>query len=458
MKTVFNLLTSIILLNILFCTGIAAQQWNSLSDSPNDLVSAFVVDSSNNSLVVGGAFVYTGPMQNWFIAGWNGSNWFQIGTGNNFVGGGMGIASLDIYNSQLYAGGDFNAPANLVTGWNGSSWFALNNYLYAGTYPSGNPEIKAIKSFNNKLYITGSFRYKDYITIPDTVNSLLTWNGLQCEKLADSSGIKVGLSYYPPNWGFIGRALHVFNNELYIAGVFDTICGVASPSKVAKTDGQSWFPVGNLLATDPYCLQDYDNSLFAGGQGQQILRYDGSSWIPFATIAGQNPVVYAMTQYNGDLVIAGYFDSVNNIAAKNIARWDGSSWSPFSSGLTNNLLTGNVYALTVFQGDLYAGGAFTLAGGNPALNIARWSEPTGIGETSLRNELYIYPNPSSTYLHIQKSDIETFTNVLVFNSYGTIVKNISTNKIYIGDLAPGIYFLQMIDDNGVVYNQKFIKN
>ena len=44
-----------------------------------------------------------------------------------------------------------------------------------------------------------------------------------------------------------------------------------------------------------------------------------------------------------------------------IARWDGSTWRALGSG-TNS----GVNALTVHNGELVAGGAFTTAGGVPA--------------------------------------------------------------------------------------------
>src|SRR5438034_1125826 len=50
-----------------------------------------------------------------------------------------------------------------------------------------------------------------------------------------------------------------------------------------------------------------------------------------------------------------------------VAEWDGSTWSALGSGLD-----WPVTALTVFQGDLIAGGQFSNAGGKPSAHWAQW--------------------------------------------------------------------------------------
>lgn len=57
--------------------------------------------------------------------------------------------------------------------------------------------------------------------------------------------------------------------------------------------------------------------------------------------------------------------------AEHIAKWDGSSWSALGSG-TND----TVYALAISGSDVYVGGSFTTAGGNPAKFVAFWEDPT----------------------------------------------------------------------------------
>jgi hypothetical protein len=79
--------------------------------------------------------------------------------------------------------------------------------------------------------------------------------------------------------------------------------------------------------------------------------------------------IEALTVYNGDLIAGGYFYSAGGIPASSIASWNGTSWSPLGLGFGG----GFVGALTVFRGDLVAGGGFTEGGGDPGNSIARWN-------------------------------------------------------------------------------------
>src|SRR5712692_4457734 len=71
------------------------------------------------------------------------------------------------------------------------------------------------------------------------------------------------------------------------------------------------------------------------------------------------------------LYAGGLFTMAGGVPANNIAKWDGTQWYPLSSGM-NDL----VRALTVFDDGtgpaLYAGGDFLTAGGVPANDIASW--------------------------------------------------------------------------------------
>src|SRR5438045_1713916 len=74
---------------------------------------------------------------------------------------------------------------------------------------------------------------------------------------------------------------------------------------------------------------------------------DGNSlysqnWSAMGT--GSNSDVYAMTSYNGELIVAGDFTSVGGISANRIANWNGTTWS--SLGLGTN---GTVSALAVYN-------------------------------------------------------------------------------------------------------------
>ena len=75
----------------------------------------------------------------------------------------------------------------------------------------------------------------------------------------------------------------------------------------------------------------------------------------------------ALTVYNGELIAGGYFTTAGGVPCNYIARWDGATGSRWGRGWT-----ATCDALTVYNGELIAGGSFTTAGGVAANDIARW--------------------------------------------------------------------------------------
>jgi len=80
--------------------------------------------------------------------------------------------------------------------------------------------------------------------------------------------------------------------------------------------------------------------------------------------------VLSLTVYNGELIAGGRFTTAGGVAANKIARCDGGGWQPLGSGMNND-----VPSLTVYNGELIAGGYFTTAGGKVSAYIARWDKP-----------------------------------------------------------------------------------
>ncbi len=57
------------------------------------------------------------------------------------------------------------------------------------------------------------------------------------------------------------------------------------------------------------------------------------------------------------LYVGGEFTIAGDVLANNIAKWDGTNWSPLGSGMQGGGST-SVSALTVYNGELIAGGYF----------------------------------------------------------------------------------------------------
>jgi hypothetical protein len=88
---------------------------------------------------------------------------------------------------------------------------------------------------------------------------------------------------------------------------------------------------------------------------------------------------------DGDVYAGGFFTVAGGVEAMRVARWDGGSWSALGSGVT-----GDVFCIAVdSQGMVYVGGSFTVAGGNIAGRVAVWNGSSWSDlDGGMSNEVY----------------------------------------------------------------------
>jgi hypothetical protein len=117
-----------------------------------------------------------------------------------------------------------------------------------------------------------------------------------------------------------------------------------------------------------------------GIAASSIAAWNGSSWSALGSGIGKDTsdsrwgVVYALAVFNGELYAGGIFDTAGGVLVNNIAKWNGSTWSVAGSGiLMNSFAEQTVSALAAYNGSLYAGGSFDTAGGIAAHSIAQWN-------------------------------------------------------------------------------------
>ncbi|QYU67759.1 hypothetical protein J4558_23180 [Leptolyngbya sp. 15MV] len=149
--------------------------------------------------------------------------------------------------------------------------------------------------------------------------------------------------------------------------------------------GPTWNSIGGGLAGWPRDVIELSNGdIVVGGTSLQppapepalgrIGRWDGSSWHRFGL--GLNNQVEALLELpNGHLVVGGLFTQAGGAPASRIARWDGQAWHPLGTGVSVSTGTSPfVASLTLLpNGDIVAAGDFTVAGGQTAPSIARWT-------------------------------------------------------------------------------------
>ena len=251
-----------------------------------------------------------------------------------------------VHGARLVVAGIFSAAssvkANSSAAWNGDGWEAFPRRPFF----SSRPIFNCIAQVSGEVYVGGSFQVNDEqmnIARWDAATDAWTWVGP-----ANASGI-----------GGAGvKAIVEYQGDLVIGGAIDHRRNVRGIARWNATLS-AWLPVGNQLASGHIvrCMTVYNGMLIAGGDfygiglpANTIAFWDGVQWTSPGT--GLNSPTYSLTVFQGDLIAGGYFDRAGDVAAEHIARWNGTAWSALGS----NLDIGWIYALATYHGELVAGG------------------------------------------------------------------------------------------------------
>lgn len=212
-------------------------------------------------------------------------------------------------------------------------------------------------------------------------------------------------------WSAVGPGLNnvvfaliadTINNILYAGGSFDSYMGgpMDSTRNIAKWDGFNWSAVGSgkdlslPMGEGINSFQIKNNELFAGGDFSYyddttnlssllIAKWDGVNWHGMASGFYQGTggirTVWDIAIFNNEIIAAGSFLYIFDPVPANwdttncIAKWNGTNWVPLGTGVNGPIANVSIRVLEVYNGELYAGGFFTLAGGNPVNKIAKWN-------------------------------------------------------------------------------------
>jgi hypothetical protein len=308
-------------------------------------------------LVAGGYFQHAGPVAASCVAAWDGSAWYALGSGlrrDDCPGTRCDAwaAALTDFQGALIAGGCFTeaggVPAANIARWDGSSWSALGEGL-DGT-------VLALAVHDEQLYAGGEFTRTGADSI---VRYVAAWYGSHWQALG--SGVSAPV-----------RALCSTATGLVAGGDF-MVAGSDTVHYVARWTGSGWEEMQRVLDGPVYALVDgfpehplvyacmrslppYSYSRVAAlGQGDTY---------GFSTLSNPDALAF----FHGDLIVGGdasYTDPDRN----GVSRLNFTTRISMGGGVY-----GQVFALCVHEGHLYAGGRFETAGHNPSLHIARWDE------------------------------------------------------------------------------------
>jgi len=360
------------------------------------------VATSGTDVYVVGNFTTAGGVMANGIAKWDGSTWSALGNGlgSRYPSYAGTVCAIAVSGSDVYVGGYFatagGVSANNIARWNGStnSWSAL------GSGVDGN--VSAIAVSGSDVYVGGYF----WIAGGVPAQGIAKWDASTNTWSALGSGLRAPLvpptpftlllpaptpvptstpppppSPPPPKQYAYVYAIALSGSDVYVGGYFTTAGGV-SASNIAKWNGatNTWSALGSGVIGTVRAIVVSGSAVYVGGSfssvggitAGNIASWDSSSNTWSALGNGIAGTVNALTMSGSNVYAAGGFSVAGSVSANGIARWDGSAWSALSSGIAGGYYSPVVYAIGVSGSNLYAGGEFTLAGGNPANHVARW--------------------------------------------------------------------------------------
>ena len=341
---------------------------------------------SDNGLLVGGNFNFTTasgrPAAH--LAVWYPTQFWTAYATPSPLNGDVHAIAWDAAHVKLYVGGTFtnaggNATADFLAVWNGSNWAP-----FCGPFGGS---VAALQIIGSTLYVGGAFQ---------------NGAGIHNANYLIACDLNTGAARPVGNVGDINGGVYALtadaNGTLYAAGQFINMAGIPAADHVASYDG-SWHAMGTGPSTGGGAVDDYVRSIASSGndvyigtdsvnvagiaQADHIAKWNGSTWSALgANSAGTDgwlpatAFIYAIATKGSQVVVTGSFQNAGgNALADDIATFDGTVWKPLgSNGAGNGPWIGNGLALAILGNDVYAGGNFTSAGGDPhATYIARYS-------------------------------------------------------------------------------------
>ena len=361
--------------------------WTAMG-GPDSVVSFTIYE---DRLIAGGFFGAAGAVPARGIASWDGSSWSGLYVAAPGVAG--PVRDLKVFRGKLIAGGEFTSAGDIVgkiAAWDGTTWSGLGSGIGNGL---GFPQVSSLAVLDGRLVAGGEFREAGGLP----AKNLAAWNGRTWSEVGggDAEGVKVlttyddhlivghdevidcpaGLepllhcgvyawmmSWDGATWSPLGEVDGVFGNFT----IYDDHLIILTSYGIRVWNGTTWSPLGGY-ATGATTIYD---GLLLVGSFRGIDTWDGSSWSPFET--DLDGAVSALTVYDGQVIAGGSFTRIGGVAANHIAAWDGKRWSPLGSGTD-----GPVTRLAVYEGSLIVAGDFHRAGGRFSESITVWRKPPG---------------------------------------------------------------------------------
>ena len=325
MKTIFK-----IIFTFLVCTNsIFSQNWEGFSTSVSESINRLYVDTLNELLYIGGPFRYVNGQEMKGITAWDGEEFYALSTGSDNCG-------------------NFNCNS-------------INpNAMYKGELYCS---VGGITHINGVL-----------------MNGACRWNGEEWNTVGS------GLTYDNGSSGVGGQML-VYNDELYVTGIFHK-AGNVNALGLAKWNGEQWYSLNIPQTIDSvsffstWSIALFNDEIYIGGNlsiaidgviNNDIVKFNGSTLQTVAngSFKGNLGAINAIVVYKDELYIGGNIYKSEGNPGNGILKLQEDEWVDVGGSFDYSLYA--VSDMLVYNDKLYVMGIFySVGGGIPANNIATW--------------------------------------------------------------------------------------
>jgi hypothetical protein len=435
-------------------TSVNSQNWDSLKYAFNSPIRAMYSDSIDNYLYVAGIFnsQTIDGRQLKGIARWNGLIWDSLAKGIDGANNAIlnNTFAFTRHNNKLFVGGAFASLGNISARCIGSwNGFTWDSLQVQPFKTNTNNAIFDLKNINNELYIAGIF--DSVAGVP--AKGIAKWNTINWSSLNF------------PNYQFFTsiNAICIYKNKIIVGGNFQSSIN-DTVGNILAFDGNNWQTLTNGVPILISSMQVYNDELYVAGISydqniKNILRWNDTIWKDVGD--GTNSQINKLMVFNSKLIALGNFTSAGGINSSKIASWDNTNWCGFGGIYNNSINSGSLYNDT-----LIIGGAFTQIDNNNINYIAKWIGgnyvdtcghiSVGITETTANNQqpITIYPNPSTGIFTITTN--QQIQIIKIYNLIGELIIQTKSQTIDLTDQPNGIYLVQ-IETDRTTFNQKIIK-
>lgn len=317
--------------------------------------------------------------------------------------------------------------------------FTINNTIYAGTEDGLHISVNNGSSWTSKGpsggYYIFSFVFKNNTLYAGTNGGVIftTNNG---NSWAESNA---GLSW--PSFGF---AMTADQNNIILGEsgtVYKSTFSNVSWSSISGSSYFSQISAIELNGNNIYVSSIYDSTnkggfFYSPNYGVNWYgKNEGLSTSQINTVLVVNNNIFIGTD-------AGIYYSSNN----------GDNWLNVSDGLSIK----KIKSLIVSDNTIYAG----------TDGSGVWSRPlseinTGISETFYNADITLYPNPTNEYISVNSNFFNESFEFRIYSITGELIKQDKShfnNRIFIGDINSGIYYISIKVANDVYTKKITIKH